>query len=92
MEPGNQEEGPQSNLEYTADQHEKPVEGQIRGHDLHGSCRVSGGYTLEFAAIAFTVSTYFVLMLRPASWLALLSRTFTFELAPIQVTLNQRRI
>jgi hypothetical protein len=34
----------------------------------------------------------FALMLRPASWLALLSRTFTFELAPIQVTLNQRRI
>ena len=34
----------------------------------------------------------FVLLLRPASWLALLSRTFTFELAPTRVTLNQRRI
>ena len=32
------------------------------------------------------------LTLRPASWLALLSRTFTFELAPTQVTLDQRRI
>ena len=31
-------------------------------------------------------------ILQPASWLALLSRTFTFELAPTQVTLGQRRI
>ena len=30
--------------------------------------------------------------LRPASWLALRSRTFTFELAPMRVTPNRRRI
>ena len=30
--------------------------------------------------------------LRPASWLAPLSRTFTFELAPMRVTPNRRRI
>ncbi len=34
----------------------------------------------------------FVLILRPANWLALLSRTFTFELAPTKVTPDQRRI
>ena len=35
----------------------------------------------RFCRVSFPSST-FVLMLRPASWLALLSRTFTFELAP----------
>ena len=32
------------------------------------------------------------LTLRPASWLALLSRTFTFELAPARVAPSRRRI
>jgi len=48
--------------------------------------------TLVVSRLQSSLRTYFALMLRPASWLALLSRTFTFELAPIQVTLNQRRI
>ncbi len=34
----------------------------------------------------------FVLILRPASWLALLSRTFTFELSLARVAPSQRRI
>ena len=48
--------------------------------------------TLDVSRLQSSLRAYFALMLRPASWLALLSRTFTFELARIQVTLNQRRI
>ena len=48
--------------------------------------------TLDVSRLQSSLRAYFALMVRPASWLALLSRTFTFELAPIQVTLNQRRI
>jgi len=38
--------------------------------------------TLDFSRLQSSLRAYFALMLRPASWLALLSRTFTFELAP----------
>ncbi len=48
--------------------------------------------TLVVSRLPSSLRVYFALMLRPASWLALLSRTFTFELAPTQVTLDQRRI
>ena len=48
--------------------------------------------TLVVSRLQSSLRAYFALMLRPASWLALLSRTFTFELAPTQVTLDQRRI
>ena len=48
--------------------------------------------TLVVSRLQSSLRADFALMLRPASWLALLSRTFTFELAPTQVTLNQRRI
>src|SRR5271166_490511 len=48
--------------------------------------------TLDVSRLQSSLRAYFALMLRPANWLALLSRTFTFELSPIQVTLNQRRI
>ncbi len=57
-----------------------------------GDCCFLFGFSLhlpvEGSAITLVVSrlqsslrAYFALMLRPASWLALLSRTFTFELA-----------
>ena len=39
--------------------------------------------TLVVSRLQSSLRAYFALMLRPASWLALLSRTFTFELAPI---------
>jgi len=55
--------------------------------------RVTGSaITLVVSRLQSSLRAYFALMLRPASWLALLSRTFTFELAPTQVTLDQRRI
>src|SRR5271157_6531105 len=38
--------------------------------------------TLVVSRLQSSLRAYFALMLRPASWLALLSRTFTFELAP----------
>jgi hypothetical protein len=38
--------------------------------------------TLDVSRLQSSLRAYFALMLRPASWLALLSRTFTFELAP----------
>src|SRR5208337_4330009 len=61
------------------------------GFSLH--LRVTGSaITLVVSRLQSSLRAYFALMLRPASWLALLSRTFTFELAPTQVTLNQRRI
>ncbi len=37
--------------------------------------------TLVISRLQSSLRAYFALMLRPASWLALLSRTFTFELA-----------
>ena len=37
--------------------------------------------TLVVSRLQSSLRAYFALMLRPASWLALLSRTFTFELA-----------
>ena len=48
--------------------------------------------TLVISRLQSSLRAYFALMLRPASWLALLSRTFTFELSPAQVALNRRRI
>ncbi len=48
--------------------------------------------TLVVSRLQSSLRVDFALMLRPASWLALLARTFTFELAPTQVTLDQRRI
>jgi hypothetical protein len=39
--------------------------------------------TLVVSRLQSSLRAYFALMLRPASWLALLSRTFTFELALI---------
>src|SRR5271167_4007460 len=38
--------------------------------------------TLVVSRLQSSLRASFALMLRPASWLALLSRTFTFELAP----------
>lgn len=38
--------------------------------------------TLDVSRLQSSFRALFVLILRPASWLALLSRTFTFELAP----------
>jgi len=38
--------------------------------------------TLDVSRLQSSLRAYFALVLRPASWLALLSRTFTFELAP----------
>ena len=38
--------------------------------------------TLDVSRLQSSFRAQFVLILRPASWLALLSRTFTFELAP----------
>ena len=37
--------------------------------------------TLDVSRLQSSLRAYFALMLRPASWLALLSRTFTFELS-----------
>ena len=37
--------------------------------------------TLVVSRLQSSLRAYFALMLRPASWLALLSRTFTFELS-----------
>ena len=49
--------------------------------------------TLVVSRLQSSLRAYFaLLMLRPASWLALLSRTFTFELSLAVVTPNQRRI
>src|SRR5208337_2612140 len=54
--------------------------------------RVPGSaITLVVSRLQSSLRADFALMLRPASWLALLARTFTFELAPTQVTLNPRR-
>ena len=51
------------------------------GFSLH--LRVTGSaITLVVSRLQSSLRAYFALMLRPASWLALLSRTFTFELAP----------
>ena len=50
------------------------------GFSLH--LRVTGSATtLVVSRLQSSLRAYFALMLRPASWLALLSRTFTFELA-----------
>ena len=50
------------------------------GFSLH--LRVTGSaITLVVSRLQSSLRAYFALMLRPASWLALLSRTFTFELA-----------
>src|SRR5208337_2820792 len=61
------------------------------GFSLHLPVTVSA-ITLVVSRLQSSLRVYFALMLRPASWLALLLRTFPFELAPTQVTLNQRRI
>ena len=61
------------------------------GFSLHLPVKGSA-ITLVVSRLQSSLRAYFALMLRPASWLALLSRTFTFELAPTQVTLDQRRI
>jgi len=51
------------------------------GFSLH--LRVTGSaITLRVSRLQSSLRADFALMLRPASWLALLSRTFTFELAP----------
>ena len=51
------------------------------GFSLH--LRVTGSaITLVVSRLQSSLRVDFALMLRPASWLALLSRTFTFELAP----------
>ena len=61
------------------------------GFSLH--LRVTGSaITLVVSRLQSSLRAYFALMLRPASWLALLSRTFTFEACANQVALNQRRI
>ena len=50
------------------------------GVSLH--LRVTGSATtLVVSRLQSSLRAYFALMLRPASWLALLSRTFTFELS-----------
>src|SRR5208337_2886416 len=62
----------------------------LLGVSLH--LRVTGSATtLVISRLQSSLRAYFALMLRPASWLALLSRTFTFERTPIQVTLNDSR-
>jgi len=51
------------------------------GYSLH--LPVTGSaITLRVSRLQSSFRAYFALVLRPASWLALLSRTFTFELAP----------
>ena len=53
----------------------------LLGVSLH--LRFTGSATtLVVSRLQSSLRAYFALMLRPASWLALLSRTFTFELAP----------
>ena len=51
------------------------------GFSLHHRCYGFGDHIGRFEAAEFTLSLSPWLMLRPASWLALLSRTFTFELS-----------
>jgi hypothetical protein len=50
------------------------------GFSLHLPVKGSA-ITLVVSRLQSSLRAYFALMLRPASWLALLSRTFTFELA-----------
>ena len=50
------------------------------GFSLHHPVTGSA-ITLVVSRLQSSLRAYFALMLRPASWLALLSRTFTFELA-----------
>ena len=50
------------------------------GISLHPNATGSAT-TLDVSRLQSSLRAYFALMLRPASWLALLSRTFTFELA-----------
>jgi len=52
------------------------------GFSLHLPVKGSA-ITLVVSRLQSSLRADFALMLRPASWLALLSRTFTFELAPI---------
>jgi len=51
------------------------------GFSLHLPVKGSA-ITLVVSRLQSSLRADFALMLRPASWLALLSRTFTFELAP----------
>ena len=52
----------------------------LSGFSLHLPVKGSA-ITLVVSRLQSSLRAYFALMLRPASWLALLSRTFTFELA-----------
>lgn len=52
----------------------------LLGFSLHLLVKGSA-ITLDVSRLQSSLRAYFALMLRPASWLALLSRTFTFELS-----------
>src|SRR5271157_5482064 len=52
----------------------------LLGSSLH-LLGTGSAITLDVSRLQSSLRAYFALMLRPANWLALLSRTFTFELS-----------